>query len=388
MELLKTHEEPHLLLDQLRDGKSLESVTASESGNEFEAGSLRSQDISRLTTSSQAQSTTSLSVQDLEEAAAESSDSAHVFSDNRRSPQTEGSQKNRNYSSAEWTAVTSNDNLVDHLLALYFCWEYPTFASLSKEHFMHDFKLGIHRFCSSLLVNAMLALGARSSDIPEARMDWSDPRTAGDHFFEEAKRLLGAEEVFSLPMIQALGLMSLRQASCGKDASSFYYARLSLRMALDIDLHLQHPASQVYEFTAFSGAEREVRMATLWGCVNLEQAWCLCIGRPSQLMPDEINIDKPKEIDEIEHEDWVPYTDAGPISQDYHQPNNVRAVYRCFSELSEIINLAVHQLYSQSFHFKTNGLLSNYYKLLEWYDALPDQLRLGLNFTPTVLFTQ
>lgn len=33
-----------------------------------------------------------------------------------------------------WTTVTSDTELIEHFLALYFCWEYPIFASLSKEH--------------------------------------------------------------------------------------------------------------------------------------------------------------------------------------------------------------------------------------------------------------
>jgi hypothetical protein len=142
---------------------------------------------------------------------------------------------------------------------------------MSKEHFILDFTSGTPRFCSSLLVNAMLALGARSSDAPEARKNPADSQSAGEHFFEEAKRLLGNEEVPTLPTIQALGIMSLRQASCGKDASSFFYARQSLRMAIDIDLHRNRPASRANDNTIFSEAEREVRTATFWGCFNLEQ---------------------------------------------------------------------------------------------------------------------
>lgn len=105
-------------------------------------------------------------------------------------------------------------------------------------------------------------------------------------------------------------------------------------------------------------------------------------------MPGEIWIEKPAEIDEIEHEDWKPCTDTNTVSKNYHQPNNVRSVYRAFSELSEIINQGEYQHYSRTQQLESHKLLSVYHKLLEWYDVLPDQLRLGINFTPTVLFTQ
>jgi hypothetical protein len=174
--------------------------------------------------------------------------------------------------SASWTRATTKDDLVDHFLGLYFCWEYPTFASLSKEHFIADFRRGRTMFSSSLLVNAILALGARFSDIPiDGRKEPHDPRTAGQPFFNEAKRLLGEEETPSLTTIQALGLMSLRQASCGNDASSWNYARQSTRMAIDLDLHLDQPVPFASIDATISQAEREVRLATFWGCFNLEQ---------------------------------------------------------------------------------------------------------------------
>ena len=87
------------------------------------------------------------------------------------------------YGRESWTTITSDATVVEHLLALYFCWEYPIFASLSKKHFMADFRYGILRYCSPLLVNAILALGCRYSDQPIARADPDDSTTTGDHFF-------------------------------------------------------------------------------------------------------------------------------------------------------------------------------------------------------------
>jgi len=118
------------------------------------------------------------------------------------------------------------------------------------------------------------------------------------------------------------------------------------------------------------------------------RAWSLCIERPSQVIPGQIEIPKPEEVKEIENEDWRPLTDAGLTSPNNGQLNNVRSVYRCFSELSEIINEGAFQVYARSQQLESHSLLSTYQKLLEWYEALPDQLRLGRNFTPTVLFTQ
>jgi hypothetical protein len=294
LRLLKTHSEPELILGRLRSGIPLAHIATDGLSDRSSASSNPPLDASFRpgipfpnvensitsplrssihSTSSPPESTTNTNTygQSVGDPGPASSSPASLFLSNRHLLPGQGQEGRSRFASADWTSVTNNDALVDHLLAMYFCWEYPTFASLSKEHFMHDFDAGTQRFCSPLLVNALLALGARSSDAPEARKTPTDPRSAGEHFFEEAKRLLGIDEVPTLPTIQALGLMSLRQASCGKDASSVFYARQSLRMALDIDLQCEHPASRVHSCTGFSQVEREVRIATFWGCFNLEQ---------------------------------------------------------------------------------------------------------------------
>jgi hypothetical protein len=170
--------------------------------------------------------------------------------------------------SSIWTKVTGNDGLVDHLMTLYFCWEYPIFASLLKEQFLADFRTGEVRYCSSVLVNAMLALGCRFSNLPEAFEDPQHPETSGNHFFAEAKRLLAQENYNSITTIQSLGLMSIREASCGRDSESYYYSGQAIRLAVELGLHF----GVTEEDRASSNVtEQEVRGATFWGAFSLDQ---------------------------------------------------------------------------------------------------------------------
>lgn len=165
---------------------------------------------------------------------------------------------------ATWTNITSDIDLVQHLLALYFCWEYPTFASLSKEHFLKDFKDGTRRYCSSMLVNALLALGCRFSTKPNTRSNPDDPHTSGDHFFRESLRQYHQEQDHrSLTTIQALGIMAIREASCGRDSESWYYAGQSIRIAMEMGLHLNDGTGNEDEVA--------VQAATFWGAFALDQ---------------------------------------------------------------------------------------------------------------------
>lgn len=164
-----------------------------------------------------------------------------------------------------WTEVSHDESLVQHLLALYFCWEYPTFASLSKEHFLKDFQAGRPRYCSPILVNALLALGCRFSSQPSTLANPNDPYSSGDHFFKECQRLFYEEENHhTLTTIQALGIMSIREASCGRDSESWYYAGQSIRLAVEMGLHRINDNSG-------GSDEVAVQAATFWGAFALDQ---------------------------------------------------------------------------------------------------------------------
>lgn len=169
-----------------------------------------------------------------------------------------------NYAPGSWTEITDNIDLVHHLLALFFCWEYPTFVSLSREHFIFDFRNGKDRYCSPVLVNAIRAMGCRFSNQPFGRGVADDPFSAGDLFFQEATRLLNCQgDLHSLPAIQAFGLLSLREISCGRQQSAQYLAGQAVRLAFEMGLD----APQETKLTA---DDLIVRSATFWGVYALD----------------------------------------------------------------------------------------------------------------------
>ena len=58
---------------------------------------------------------------------------------------------------SKWTRVSTNDLLLRRLLEGYFTYEYPWLFLFHKDYFLEDMISGGNRFCSPLLVNALLA---------------------------------------------------------------------------------------------------------------------------------------------------------------------------------------------------------------------------------------
>ncbi len=165
-------------------------------------------------------------------------------------------------SSETWTRLTGDIELTRHLLALYFCWEYPNFAPISKEHFLQDFQEGRHRYCSPMLVNALLALGFYLSDRPLTAL--VDSAMSGDIFFEEARRLfLLASGQHSITTVQALVIMSVRESRCSRLLESKYYAEQAMRLAVEMGLHAVPVQGR--------GNEPAVLAKTFWGAFTLNQ---------------------------------------------------------------------------------------------------------------------
>jgi hypothetical protein len=166
-----------------------------------------------------------------------------------------------------WTTVTDDLKFVNRLFTLYFTWCHPLFIIFSRESFYRDYEDGRNKYCSSILVNAICAYACHLTDEPAARTDPLNLRTAGDHFFAEAKRLLDENDSPSLTTTQALCIMAMREPSTGRDSPGFGYIGRCIRMCVELGLHLNNSASPALGLTP---SEIEVRKVTFWGCFTVD----------------------------------------------------------------------------------------------------------------------
>ncbi|KAM0249842.1 hypothetical protein ACHAQJ_008880 [Trichoderma viride] len=296
-----------------------------------------------------------------------------------------------------WTRVTTDPRLIIHLMNMYLNYHYPYFTTLSRKLFWRDFmrgKTGLQQgtvYCSSLLVNAMLALGCHFTDIPGAFGIPGDSRTKGDHFFAEAKRLIVENDEYEKPRlvtVQALALMSVREAGCAREAKGWVYSGMSFRMALDIGLNLEVEGLDKEHMTE---EEIDARRITFWGCFLFDKTWSNYLGRLPQLPRNSFTVSK---IDVFPDEDaalWSPFTDKG-FDESLAQPSRTRAVALHLSKICEISSDILVFFYhpsnikrasSKSLELKRLGELHQ--RLEEWRKNLPKEFEPKEGLLPNVI---
>ncbi|KAI0432116.1 fungal-specific transcription factor domain-containing protein [Xylaria sp. FL1042] len=289
-----------------------------------------------------------------------------------------------------WSNVTKDPEVVTHLLNMYFNWHYPYFTTLSRSLFYRDFLRGkqnvaSHKtaYCSSLLVNAMLALGCHFTNVTSAYATVGDSWTKGDHFFGEAKRLIIDHDEYEKPRlttVQALALMSVREAGCGREAKGWVYSGMSFRMAQDLGLNMNLGGING-DLEHLNEKEVDARTVTFWGCFLFDKCWSNYMGRLPQLPKNSYSVPKYDVFPEEDAEGWCPYTDSG-FDENSKQPARTRTIGLQMTTLCEISSDLLLFFYHPSHIGRSSGksvelkkLSELHRRLEEWHKQLPAELQ-------------
>lgn len=281
----------------------------------------------------------------------------------------------RLYDDSTWSSVTSDGEFVRHLLHLYFSWSHPFHPVGSRDLFYQSFERGDCDHCSPLLVNAILALACHFSDRPQARTNPLDPRTAGNAFWVEAKRLLDDAESAETPSIttpQALSIMSMREISMGRDRSGYGYNRRCMTMVIEMGLHLHLPLHEKAKLTA---EELHQRGVTFWGCFTVDLAWALCAGRIPTLPNSTIGVDKSVLRTLPESPTWESYADNNVMINRPDKSLPMADFLEYFSSLSEITSDMLFMYYAPNSHINADKVLDCYNRYQFWYKTLPPKMQ-------------
>ncbi|RYO76663.1 hypothetical protein DL766_009508 [Monosporascus sp. MC13-8B] len=109
-----------------------------------------------------------------------------------------------------WTTVNRDNTLLRVLLGTYFVSEYRFHPYFDKDLFLEDMVNGRTRFCSALLVNAILAAAWHGYRPTTDRAAHWMPENTGYRFFAEARRLLDLERSnATITTIQAAAIIKM-----------------------------------------------------------------------------------------------------------------------------------------------------------------------------------
>jgi hypothetical protein len=178
----------------------------------------------------------------------------------------------RSWDAAQLYGVTEcPDELRDHLLGLYWRWQNSWQYMIPQYLFLQDLHITkTSRFCTPLLLSAMLALASRYSDRLEVRTDVNDPNTAGLTFFTAAQAMLQHElEAPKTSTIQATVLIGLYITATDKESTGWLYAGQASRMAFNLGLHLD--CSKYVQQGLITPEDAFARNVTWWGVYVIDR---------------------------------------------------------------------------------------------------------------------
>jgi hypothetical protein len=151
----------------------------------------------------------------------------------------------------QWTVVTSDSVILDHLFQLYFAWIHPVHTLFSEGYFVNSFRLNLNLYCSSVLVNAMCALACHL----HTNADSEEVEQLGTNFADAARSEIDPDNG-CLTTVQALAVMFLVDCARGRGLRAASYLTVASSMLSNLE---------ILEETGFS----EVLKDTMRGLRNL-----------------------------------------------------------------------------------------------------------------------
>ncbi|KAI8966706.1 hypothetical protein F5Y11DRAFT_307617 [Daldinia sp. FL1419] len=269
---------------------------------------------------------------------------------------------------SKWTNVTSDNYLLRRLLNSYLYYQHPWTAAFHMDSFIQDMITGRARYCSSLLVNSVLAAACHMCrEVPDRTKFWV-PQTLGYQFLAEAKRLWELESqrgTRSLPTIQAAIILGIVALTTAMDKVGTSYLLQAMAMAEEMDLFSAHAGTE-------NESARKVRALTAWG-VYTWQAWqrFYFAAPPHLKRAPEYPLPDPIADEKFYGETWIRY----PMSSRLH-PSNVGHVMRANFELRHLMNEMGLELFEENKPPRINveKALECKSRLDNWFVNLPDIL--------------
>ncbi|KAF5861190.1 hypothetical protein ETB97_000503 [Aspergillus alliaceus] len=274
-----------------------------------------------------------------------------------------------------WTTVTDDDNLVSHLVSLYFTWDYPFYAFVDSKAFLRHMTAGNvdSDLCSPFLVNALLANACYYSQYSESYAVPGDFSITGRKFLAEAERYLPSYQLekgegVRLASLQGALLLYERYAMSGEDDLGYTMLNLAIDMGESLGL-INHDPLDLSKMQLSDEMITSVTR-TAWGLFQVDTVVHTNFLKPNRVT--SVSLDRIDRNESGPGDLWVPYpTEKRPrqswLSQYFDEACKLSYIARDISRhlYQETTSQADQYRHKQEF----------YSKLRQWERSLPVTLR-------------
>ncbi|KAI0837274.1 hypothetical protein F5Y06DRAFT_287886 [Hypoxylon sp. FL0890] len=268
---------------------------------------------------------------------------------------------------SSWTTVSSDNPMLRVLLQIYFIFEYPFHPCFHKDLFLEDMLVGARRFCSPLLVNAILGAAWHGYSRMKNRAEYWLPDNLGYRFLAEARRLFELEEAKpTITTVQAAAIINLICNNNGLDEISWCYTYKSLEMAQSLSLFSPSP-DESKEWQIAAGM-------TAWCLFNWQVLAAFHTFQPPIIKePPTRPLPDLNDVSAYFGEIWVKY----PLGQEPIRIYN-GLLFRAICEFRVIMNEITILSFDHPRNFHRMSLsdaIRFRSRLLAWYENLPEPLQ-------------
>ncbi|KAH7041207.1 uncharacterized protein B0I36DRAFT_427472 [Microdochium trichocladiopsis] len=279
---------------------------------------------------------------------------------------------------SKWTSISKDDALMRKLLASYFSHEYQSLTVFQKDYFLRDMADGRRRFCSKLLVHAVLAMGCFCYNVIPKRYEFWNPQSLGYQFLSEAKRLWELEAHRpKLATVQAGPLLNIIHNMCCQDKLGWAYTMQAVTMGHRLGIFSPAPGQ-------FSSQEQAARDFTAWCIFDFQSLHCLLLFEaPIMLRPPDIPLPDPTTNPEWYSEVWYRYPTRNRLcpasfAHLFYAKSQMRVItndilLRCYGDSAQVPHLSIEEasVFTQ--------------RLEAWYNNLPRVLNAKKSVLPSHL---
>lgn len=215
-----------------------------------------------------------------------------------------------------WTTVTNDDHLVSHLISVWTMWEHPWPDGIVLELFLRDMRSqdDASLFCSSFLVEAIVATACLFSDYDEARTRSGRQSEVADRFLENCEAHVRHEGglIPTITNVQGLLVYFNLLTKIGRDRQGLQLCIQATYLCGELmrkrSWYLEQQTKEV------SRQELSYTLDVLcWSTFSSTGASLIGLARPQPMplpeRPFPETKDMPKHINQWQ---WFPYPSRGP----------------------------------------------------------------------------